>query len=137
MSFPLGHHFVISFINVGEVIFNGLLPESGPGLPFTADQLEVLRRNVRSFEDSISHLGAQRSAIFPVYEKGAQGHNVDPFQAVGYSLPISPEHLHIGQEMMRKQYWLGPLKMGVARGIIAPRLVRAKRVKPFWTSVKS
>ena len=53
-----------------EVTFNGLLPEPSPLLPFSVEQLEVLRKNVKKFEDSISHLGAQRSVISSVYEKG-------------------------------------------------------------------
>lgn len=51
--------------NHGEVIFNGLLPDSH------FNEIETLRRRVRNFEDRINHLGAQRSFISPFYEKGA------------------------------------------------------------------
>lgn len=56
--------------DIGEIDFNGLLPESRSGLPFASDKLEKLRRHVRNLEERTSHLGAQRSVISSVYEKG-------------------------------------------------------------------
>jgi len=55
----------------GEVLFNGLMPEFDDNSSVPQKQIEEWRRRIRRLEDNIIHLGSQRSAIAPVYEKGS------------------------------------------------------------------
>lgn len=64
-------HKPARYKDIGEVTFNGLLPESGTDISFSLNKIDKLRRTVRNFEDGINHLGAQRSAISSIYEKKA------------------------------------------------------------------
>src|SRR5207248_1674248 len=45
---------------------------------------------------------------------GAERHDVDAFARVVEPIRVAREHLHIGEQMMRKQHRLGALEMRVA-----------------------